>query len=94
MPLYPVVNLKTREKKDLHMLVEEYEKWRKENPDWDKDWSQGCGGFRTRDASHYHTDAIADDTAYEDKNNSRTQVDTADLSSAPTNQQIKDKYGW
>ena len=42
MPLYPVVNLKTREKKDLHMLVEEYEKWRKENPDWDKDWSKGC----------------------------------------------------
>ena len=21
-----------------------YEKWREENPDWDKDWSQGCAG--------------------------------------------------
>ena len=21
-----------------------YDKWRKDNPDWDKDWSQGCAG--------------------------------------------------
>jgi hypothetical protein len=93
MPLYPVQNLKTGEKKDIHMPIAQYEQWRIDNPDWDKDWSKGVAGFRTRDASHYHTDAIADDTTYEDKNNSRVQIDTADISSAPTNQQIKEKYG-
>ena len=38
MPLYPVKNLKTGEQKDIHMSVAQYEQWRKDNPDWDKDW--------------------------------------------------------
>ena len=44
MPSYPVKNLKTGETKELLMSVQEYEEFRKENPDWDKDWSQGTGG--------------------------------------------------
>jgi len=24
------------------MSVKDYEQWRKDNPNWDKDWSQGC----------------------------------------------------
>ena len=42
MPTYPVKNLKTGEEKELHMTMTEYDEWRKENPDWDKDWSKGC----------------------------------------------------
>ena len=42
MPTYPVKNLKTEEKKELSMTMKEYEQWRKDNPDWDRDWSQGC----------------------------------------------------
>ena len=42
MPTYPVKNLKTEEKKELSMTMKEYEQWRKDNPDWDKDWSKGC----------------------------------------------------
>jgi len=45
MPTYPVVNKLTGEKKDLQMSVEKYTEWRNENPDWDKDWSQGCAGI-------------------------------------------------
>tara|TARA_B100001250_G_C19049042_1_gene464973 strand:+ start:68 stop:316 length:249 start_codon:yes stop_codon:yes gene_type:complete len=44
MPTYPVVNLKTKEKKELSMSMIAYEDWRKENPDWDKDWSAGVAG--------------------------------------------------
>ena len=44
MPTYPVKNLKTEEKKELHMTMKEYDQWRKDNPDWDKDWSQGAAG--------------------------------------------------
>ncbi len=44
MPSYPVKNLKTGETKELLMSVQEYENFREENPDWDKDWSQGTGG--------------------------------------------------
>ena len=41
MPTYPVKNLKTEEKKELHMTMKEYDQWRKDNPDWDKDWQAG-----------------------------------------------------
>tara|TARA_B100001094_G_scaffold24375_1_gene20516 strand:+ start:514 stop:765 length:252 start_codon:yes stop_codon:yes gene_type:complete len=44
MPTYPVKNLKTGETNELFMTMKEYDEWRKENPDWDKDWSQGSGG--------------------------------------------------
>ena len=42
MPTYPVKNLKTEEKKELSMTMKEYDQWRKDNPDWDRDWSEGC----------------------------------------------------
>lgn len=42
MPLYPVRNLKTGEEKELEMSISDYTQWRKDNPDWDKDWSKGC----------------------------------------------------
>ena len=44
MPTYPLKNLKTGETQELSMSMTAYEKWREENPDWDKDWSKGCAG--------------------------------------------------
>jgi hypothetical protein len=42
MPTYPVINNNTGETQELVMTVASYEQWRKDNPDWDKDWSKGC----------------------------------------------------
>tara|TARA_B100001113_G_scaffold279111_1_gene233798 strand:- start:319 stop:663 length:345 start_codon:yes stop_codon:yes gene_type:complete len=72
MPMYPVVNKKTGEEKDVVMSFEEYDKWREENPDWDRDWMKGVAGVRNpnRHPGAYGSDAICDDTGYEDKNNS------------------------
>ena len=44
MPTYPVINKTTQEKKEISMTMKEYDQWRKDNPDWDKDWSAGCAG--------------------------------------------------
>jgi hypothetical protein len=44
MPTYPVKHKETGETQDLYMSVADYEQWRKDNPDWDKDWSKGIGG--------------------------------------------------
>ena len=44
MPTYPVKNTKTGETKELSMSMTEYDQWRKDNPDWDKDWMAGVGG--------------------------------------------------
>ena len=41
MPTYPVINKETGEKKELSMSMVAYDGWRKENPDWDKDWQAG-----------------------------------------------------
>ena len=41
MPTYPVINLKTKEKQELSMTMKEYDQWRKDKPDWDKDWQAG-----------------------------------------------------
>ena len=44
MPTYPVKNKETGETKELSMSMVAYDEWRKENPDWDKDWSAGAAG--------------------------------------------------
>ena len=44
MPTYPVINNSTGEKKELSMSVASYDQWRKDNPDWDKDWQAGIAG--------------------------------------------------
>ena len=45
MPTYPVINKETGEKKQLSMSMIKYDEWRKDNPNWDKDWSEGCAGI-------------------------------------------------
>ena len=45
MPTYPVINKETGEKKELSMSMVAYDEWRKENPDWDKDWNAGVANL-------------------------------------------------
>ena len=42
MPTYPVIQKETKEKKELSMTMKEYDEWKKDNPEWDRDWSEGC----------------------------------------------------
>jgi hypothetical protein len=44
MPTYPVKHKETGETKELSMTMKQYDQWRKDNPDWDKDWQAGVGG--------------------------------------------------
>ena len=44
MPTYPVKHKETGETKELYMSMKEYDQWKKDNPDWDKDWNAGVGG--------------------------------------------------
>ena len=45
MPTYPVKNLITGEQKEIRMSMLEYDQWRKDNPDWDKDWNAGVANL-------------------------------------------------
>ena len=44
MPTYPLIHKESGEKKELSMTMKEYDQWRKDNPEWDKDLSKGVAG--------------------------------------------------
>ena len=39
MATYPVINKETGEQKEIQMSITEWDQWKVENPDWDRDWS-------------------------------------------------------
>ena len=39
MDTYPVVNKKTGESKEVSMSVHDWDKWKDDNPDWTRDYS-------------------------------------------------------
>ena len=45
MPTYPVKNLITGEQKEIRMTMSDYDQWRKDNTDWDKDWNAGVANL-------------------------------------------------
>ena len=45
MPTYTVKYLITGEQKEIRMTMSDYDQWRKDNPDWDKDWNAGVANL-------------------------------------------------
>jgi len=39
MATYPVVNQKTGEQKEIMMSVHDWDQWKSDNPDWERDYS-------------------------------------------------------
>jgi hypothetical protein len=39
MPIYPIVNTKTGEQKEVEMSIHDWDQWKENNPDWIRDWS-------------------------------------------------------
>ncbi len=39
MATYPVINKVTGEQKQVSMSIHEWDQWKIDNPDWDRDWS-------------------------------------------------------
>ena len=39
MATYPVINKVTGEQKDVKISVHDWDQWKIDNPDWDRDWS-------------------------------------------------------
>ena len=45
MALYPIINKETGERKTIEMSVHEITEWYKNNPEWSRDWSEGCASI-------------------------------------------------
>jgi hypothetical protein len=39
MPVYPIINTKTGEQKEVEMSIHDWDQWKENNPDWIRDWS-------------------------------------------------------
>ena len=39
MPVYPIVNTKTGEQKEVEMSIHDWDQWKNDNPEWIRDWS-------------------------------------------------------
>jgi hypothetical protein len=39
MATYPIINKQTGERKEVKLSVHEWDKWKTDNPEWDRDWS-------------------------------------------------------
>jgi len=39
MATYPVIHKETGEQKEVTLSVHEWEQWKQDNPDWQRDWS-------------------------------------------------------
>ena len=42
MAIYPIIHKDTGEKKVMEMSVHDITQWYNDNPDWKRDWSEGC----------------------------------------------------
>jgi len=42
MAVYDVINTETGETKQIDVSVHDIEQWYLDNPEWKRDWSQGC----------------------------------------------------
>lgn len=42
MAIYPIIHKDTGEKRVIEMSVHEIQNWYENNPEWKRDWSEGC----------------------------------------------------
>jgi hypothetical protein len=42
LAIYPIIHKETGEKKVIEMSVNDIMQWYKDNPEWKRDWSEGC----------------------------------------------------
>jgi len=42
MAIYPIIHVETGEKRVVEMSVHDITQWYKDNPEWKRDWSEGC----------------------------------------------------
>ena len=43
--IYNVINKNTGERKQIQRSIHDIMEWYEENPDWERDWSQGSAGI-------------------------------------------------
>ena len=85
MATYPVVHKETGEQKEVEMSVLEWDQWKEDNPDWQRDWSDPSTCPGSGEVGEWQDRLYAKKPGWE-------QIMKGVKKAAPTNRSITEKY--
>jgi len=88
MPTYPVINKVTGEQKDVRMTMAEWDQWSKDNPDWQRDWSDPSTCPASGEVGDWRDKMAKTHPGWKDIMKNKV------IPKAPRNKTITDKYNY
>ena len=88
MPTYPVINKVTGEQKNVRMTMTEWSQWSKDNPDWQRDWSDPSTCPGSGEVGDWRDKMAKTHPGWKDIMKNKV------IPKAPRNKTITDKYNY
>jgi len=88
MATYPVINKNTGEQKDVRISVHDWDQWKTDNPDWDRDWSDPSTCPASGEVGEWRDKMAKTHPGWKDIMKNKV------IPKAPRNRTITDKYNY
>tara|TARA_B100000900_G_C20573294_1_gene714233 strand:- start:613 stop:879 length:267 start_codon:yes stop_codon:yes gene_type:complete len=88
MATYPVINKQTGEQKDVRISVHDWDQWKEDNPDWDRDWSDPSTCPASGEVGEWRDKMAKTHPGWKDIMKNKV------IPKAPRNRTITDKYNY
>jgi len=88
MATYPVINKNTGEQKDVRISVHDWDQWKIDNPDWDRDWSDPSTCPASGEVGEWRDKMAKTHPGWKDIMKNKV------IPKAPRNKTITDKYNY
>ena len=88
MATYPVINKNTGEQKDVRISVHDWDQWKIDNPDWDRDWSDPSTCPASGEVGEWRDKMAKTHPGWKDIMKNKV------IPKAPRNRTITDKYNY
>jgi len=88
MATYPVINKETGEQKDVRISVHDWDQWKIDNPEWDRDWSDPSTCPASGEVGEWRDKMAKTHPGWKDIMKNKV------IPKAPRNRTITDKYNY
>lgn len=88
MATYPVINKETGEQKDVRISVHDWDQWKTDNPEWDRDWSDPSTCPASGEVGEWRDKMAKTHPGWKDIMKNKV------IPKAPRNKTITDKYNY
>lgn len=88
MPTYPVINKETGEQKDVRISIHDWDQWKDDNPEWDRDWSDPSTCPASGEVGEWRDKMARTHPGWKDIMKNKV------IPKAPRNKTITDKYNY